>query len=148
MKLNTPNSINGRSHEKFLLGIICTSRLFVYNKKCSKKHKLPPITGYIGTTAAGGNNCFNLTRLQLNTHEITRHEGGHLGWLEVMLIFHLWTPVHKLLRSKFAHMVCVMTYKNGTSVLPRTRMSRRKLCSPGTIAWLWVGCWVNNLFRI
>lgn len=30
MKLNTPNSINGKSHEKFLLGIICTSRLFVY----------------------------------------------------------------------------------------------------------------------
>lgn len=126
MKLNTPNSINGRSHEKFLLGIICTSRLFVYInsntlktdfngtllkkvvevknigghhyvpetatdkitiiftkrseiKDTAKKHKLPPFTGYIGTTAAGSNYCFNLTRLQLNTHEITRHEGGRLG---------------------------------------------------------------------
>lgn len=29
MKLNPPNSINGRYHEKFLLGIIFKTRLFV-----------------------------------------------------------------------------------------------------------------------
>lgn len=68
--------------------------------------------GYVGTTAAGGKYCFNLTRLRLETLEITRHEGGRLGCLEVMLLFRLCIHVGAL----YFKMACSRGCKPGGHV--------------------------------
>lgn len=60
--------------------LLCMFQETKHEELRSEKHFFFPLfIGYIGTTAAGGKYCFNLTRLQLDTLEITRHEGGSLG---------------------------------------------------------------------